>query len=222
MNNENEVIFWVSIIGDSGVGKTCLLKKIIDEKFDFNKNIPKGTVCLDFQIYKTSKNGKRILIQFVDTAGAEKYNSMNWANLKKVCAFLIVFDITDEVSFDNVIYWKDQIKEHVNINDVDLILVANKCDLEEKRKVDSKRIVNFEKRNDFGTHYMFFETSAKTGKGINECIEGLIEKITFRYENLIDKNTINQNIKLKKKDIVNKNNNSFCSNVINKIKNLFK
>ena len=211
MNDEYEYTFTVSIIGDSGVGKTSLLKKIFDENYDIDENKPKSTMTLEFYKYITSKNGKRIKIQFIDTMGTEKFHSMNSYGLKKACAFLIVFDTTDEVSFDNVIYWVNQIRLHVDINDVDIIMVANKCDLE--RKVDLKRIDNFEKRNDFGIHYLFYETSAKTGKGINQCLEGLIEKITFRYENSKDKYKINQNLNIKiiNNDFVNKKNKSCCS-----------
>jgi len=188
------------------------MKDIIDKNFDLEQNKSPETINVELSMFITSNNGKRIKIMFFDTAGAEKYNSTIWNNIKRACAFLIVFDLTDEVSFDNVIYWKDQIKEHVNLQDVDIIMVANKCDLE--RKVTTNRIENFEKKNDFGTNYLFFETSAKTGQGINECLEGLVNKIMFRYENLIDKKSINKNLKLT-------NNNNKKKNCCQKFFNLF-
>ena len=209
---EKDLIFNVAIVGDSGVGKTCLLKKLIDNNFDLEQNESPATINVELSMFITSNNGERIKIMFFDTAGAEKYNSIIWNSIKRACAFLIVFDLTDEVSFDNVIYWKDQIKEHVNLQDVDIIMVANKCDLE--RKVTTNRIENFEKKNDFGTNYLFFETSAKTGQGINECLEGLVNKIMFRYENLIDKKSINKNLKLT-------NNNNKKKNCCQKFFNLF-
>ena len=193
---EKDITFNVAIVGDSGVGKTCLLKKLIDNNFDLEKNASSPTINVELSMFITSSDGNRIKIMFFDTAGAEKYKSTIWNSIKSACAFLIVFDLTDEVSFDNVIYWKDQIKEHINLQEIDIIMVANKCDLE--RKVTTKRIENFEKKNDFGTNYLFFETSAKTGQGINECLEGLVDKIMFRYENLINKNDINKKIKLTK------------------------
>ena len=198
MIKDDEIIFNVGIVGDASVGKTCLLQKLLDKNFDLTINQPKPTIFISPSMFITSKDGKRIKIQFFDTAGAEKYHSVISNHLKSACAFLIVFDLTDEVSFDNVIYWKDQIKEHVDLNNIDLIMVANKCDLENERKVTTNRIENFEKKNQFGTNYLFYETSAKTGHGLDECVEGLVNKILTRYENLTDKNKINQNIKLKK------------------------
>ena len=205
INEKDQIKFNVGIVGNSNVGKTCLLQKLIDKNFDLTVNKPKPTIFISPSMYITSSNGKRIQIQFFDTAGTEKYHSAIWSNLKSACAFLIVFDLTDEVSFDDVIYWKDQIKEHVDLKKVDIIMVANKCDLE--RKVSTNRIENFEKKNDFGTNYLFFETSALTGEGINECLEGLVNKILYRYENLTDKKTINQNIKLNETKIKKK---SWC------------
>ncbi len=211
MNKDEEIIFNVGIVGDTYVGKTCLLQKLLDKNFDLTINKPSPTIHISPSMFITSKDGKRIKIQFMDTAGAEKHHSTIWNNLKRACAFLIVFDLTDEVSFDNVIYWKDQIKEHVDLNNIILIMVANKCDLEKERKVTTNRIENFEKRNQFGTNYLFYETSAKTGHGIDECVEGLIIKIIDKYEKLKDKNSINQNIKIKheivKYDKKNNNNN---------------
>ena len=195
MNEDEEIIFNVAIVGDSNVGKTCLIKKLLDKNFDLNKNKQSASMGVSQYIYKTSINGKRMKIIFSDTAGDEKYHSVMWTPIKRACAFLIVFDLTDEVSFDNIIFWKDQIKENVDISKVDLIMVANKCDLE--RKVDRGRIDNFEKKNKLGTNYMFYETSALTGEGIDECLEGLINKITYKYEHLENKKDINKNIILK-------------------------
>ena len=203
MNQNNQITFNVAIVGDSNVGKTCLIKKLINKEFDLNKSEHLNTMSVERYIFHITKDGEKIVLNFIDTAGEELYHSLNWKLIQSACAFLIVFDLTDEVSFDDVIYWKDQIKEHVDLKKVDIIMVANKCDLE--RKVSTNRIENFEKKNDFGTNYLFFETSALTGEGINECLEGLVNKIMHRYDKLKDKKTINQNIKLKY-DFVNNNN----------------
>ena len=208
MNKEKQK-FNVALVGNTCVGKTSLLQKLIDNKFDLKKNKTLSTVGIEQFTYKTTRDGEKIKINFIDTAGQERYRALNWNLIKSACAFLIVFDLTDEISFDDVLYWKDQIKEHVDLQKIDLIMVANKCDLKEERKVSSKRIENFEKKNQFGTNYLFFETSALTGEGINECIEGLINKIMDRYEKLKDKNSINQNIKIKHEiDKYDKNDNN--------------
>ncbi len=203
-----EITFNIALVGNSNVGKTCLMKKLVNKNFDLNKESPQNTIGIEYFKYETSKDGEKIRINFIDTAGNERFHALNWTLIKSACAFLIVFDLTNEISFDDVIYWKDQIKEHVDLQKIDLIMIANKCDLKKERKVSSERIENFEKKCEFGTNYLFFETSALTGEGINECIEGLINKIMDRYEKLKDKNSINQNIKLKHEIFAYDNNNN--------------
>ena len=134
---DNNVIFKVPIVVDSGVGKTCFLKKLLNPNENF-ENVPKVSVNLDYHIQKTTSDGKVFKIQFIDTMGMEKYKSLVKTIYKDSDAFLIVFDVTDEISFDNITYWILDIKDQIDIKNVDLILIANKCDLE--RKVSEKRV----------------------------------------------------------------------------------
>ena len=142
---DNNVTFKVPIVGDSGVGKTCFLKKLLNpnEKFDETAKI---SVNFDYHIQKTTSDGKAFNILFIDTMGMEKFRSLVKTIYKDTDAFLIVFDVNDEISFDNITYWILEIKDQIDIKNVELILIANKCDLE--RKVSEKRVENFEKKND--------------------------------------------------------------------------
>ena len=185
---DNNVMFKVPIVGDSGVGKTCLLKKLLNPNENFEKR-PKASINFDYHIEKATSDGKVFKIQFIDTMGMEKYRSIVKTIYKDADAFLIVFDVTDEISFDNITYWILNIKEQIDIKNVDLILLANKCDLE--RKVSEKRVENFEKKNNLGVHYNFFNTSAYTGLGVNEVFDclnlKLSEKIELKKKQKIDK-----------------------------------
>ena len=100
---------------------------------------------------------------------------------------LIVFDLTDEESFDNIIYWVNQAKEVVDIKIVDVTMIGNKCDLE--RKVSKERIENFKRKNNLNIKFSYFETSALTGEGISECMLNVIDNINKLYEKY--KNNIN-------------------------------
>ena len=200
---DNKVMFKVPIIGDSGVGKTCLLKKLLNPNESFEE-IPKASINFDYHIEKATSDGEVFKIQFIDTMGMEKYRSLVKTIYKDADAFLIVFDVTEEISFDNITYWILDIQNQIDIKNVDLILIANKCDLE--RKVSEKRVENFEKKNDLGVHYNFFNTSAYTGLGLNEVFDCLIlklvEKIELKKKQIIDKIKFNKsenNNKPKKK-----------------------
>ena len=176
---DNNVLFKVPIVGDSGVGKTCFLKKLLNPNENF-EDVPKASVNFDYQIQKTTSDGKVFKIQFIDTMGMEKHKSLVKTIYKDSDAFLIVFDVTDEISFDNITYWILDIKDQIDIKNVDLILIANKCDLE--RKVSEKRVENFEKKNDLGVHYNFFNTSAFTGLGVYEVFDCLTLKLAEKIE----------------------------------------
>ena len=176
---DNNIMFKVPIVGDSGVGKTCLLKKLLNPNENFEK-IPKASLFLDFHIQKTTSDGKIFKIQFIDTMGMEKYRSVVKTIYKDADAFLIVFDVNDEISFDNITYWILDIKDQIDFKNVDLILIANKCDLE--RKVSEKRVENFEKKNDLGVNYNFFNTSAFTGLGVYEVFDCLTLKLAEKIE----------------------------------------
>ncbi len=176
--------FYIPVVGDNNVGKTCLLKKILNKNFDLKINKPAVTMSLERYYFQTSINEK-MEICFLDTNGSEESQSQIWNSIESASAFLIVFDVNNKSSFDNIIFWLNKIKEYFDITKVDIIIVANKCDLE--RKITSKRIENFEKNN-FGINYIFYETSALTGEGIEECLEILINKLEYTYENFKIKN----------------------------------
>ena len=115
-------------------------------------------------IHYTTLDGKKIIIEFVDTMGQERFKSIVINSLKGCHGLLIVFDLTNEESFDNIIYWVNQAKEVINIDYVDVTMIGNKCDLE--RKVSKERIENFKKKNNLNIKFNYFETSALTGDGV--------------------------------------------------------
>ena len=183
----NFIDFKISIIGDSNVGKTCIIKKFIEgNKFDINKDTPNATMGIEYYIHSTSIDGKKIRIKFEDTIGTEKYRSIVLSSLRGADGLLIVFDLNCEESFDNIIYWVNQAKQVIDINNVEVYMIGNKCDLE--RKVTEIRIENFKRKNNLDVKFNYFETSALTGNGINECMLDLFDKLLDRYKGNKTKN----------------------------------
>ena len=202
MNNNDIIKFKISIIGDSGVGKTCILKKFLErDKFDLKKETPLPTIGIDPYIHSTTLDGKKLLIEFVDTFGTEQFKSIVKSSLRGSHGLLIVFDLTDEESFDNIIYWFNQAKEVIDINYVDVTMIGNKCDLE--RKVSKERIENFKRKNNLNIKFNYFETSALTGDGISECMLNVIDNINKLYENYKKNNNNNKQNSVQ----INNNNN---------------
>ena len=188
MNNNDIIKFKISIIGNSGVGKTCIIKKFLNsDKFDLRKEIPSPTIGFNPYVHYTTLDGQKLVIEFVDTIGTEQFKSIAKSSLRGSHGLLIVFDLTNEESFDNIIYWVNQAKEVVDIKIVDVTMIGNKCDLE--RKVSKERIENFKRKNNLNIKFSYFETSALTGEGISECMLNVIDNINKLYEKY--KNNIN-------------------------------
>ena len=166
----------IAVVGDMSVGKTSILLKYLNK--DTKEIMP--TIGIDNYSYQTTFNGKIINIRFIDTTGQERFQSLTSDHYHEADGFIIVFNLNNEVSFDNILYWFNAIKNKKNIEDIDILMIGNKNDLE--RKVSLERIHNFEKRNELDINYIFHETSALTGDGIEESMNILIEKMVKHYD----------------------------------------
>ena len=187
---EEEYKFTIAIIGDQFVGKTSLLYKYLNKD-----TLVKATIGNTFENKITSLDGKKVTIIFIDTSGQDRFKTVTKSIFREADGFIIVFDLNNEITFDNILYWFYEIKDTIDIHDTEILMIGNKNDLE--RKVSLQRIHNFEKMNNLGIEYLFHETSAKTGDGVNESISILIEKLIKHYEDNKKNNKIKpKNIKL--------------------------
>jgi small GTP-binding protein len=202
---EEEYKFTIAVIGDQYVGKTSLLNKYL------NKNtLVKATIGNTYESKNTSLDGKKVTINFIDTSGQDRFKAITKSIFHEADGFIIVFDLNNEITFDNILYWFYEIKNTIDIHDTEILMIGNKNDLE--RKVSLQRIHNFEKINNLGIEYLFHETSAKTGDGVDESISILIEKLIKHYEDNKKNNKIKpKNIKLgQNNNNEEKNKGGFC------------
>jgi small GTP-binding protein len=120
-------------------------------------------------------NDKLTKIQIWDTAGQERYRSITTAYYRGAAAICVCFDITNRESFSNLEMWFDEVSKYTD-NDVDKIVLANKCDLENERKVGKEEVENFEKSH--GIKIM--DVSAKTGVGIESAFKYIVERLIVK------------------------------------------
>jgi small GTP-binding protein len=202
---EEEYKFTIAVIGDQFVGKTSLLYKYLNKD-----ELVKTTIGNTYEIKITSFDGKKVTINFIDTSGQDKFKAITKSIFHEADGFIIVFDLNNEITFDNILYWFYEIKNTIDIHDTEILMIGNKNDLE--RKVSLQRIHNFEKINNLGIEYLFHETSAKTGDGVDESISILIEKLIKHYEDNKKNNKIKpKNIKLgQNNNNEEKNKGGFC------------
>ncbi|XP_057315560.1 ras-related protein Rab-27A-like isoform X2 [Hydractinia symbiolongicarpus] len=180
-------------LGDSGVGKTTFLYRYTDGKF-IEEFI--STVGIDFRekrVVYHAKNpdgskqnrGQRVHLQLWDTAGQERFRSLTTAFFRDAMGFLLMFDLTHEESFVNVRSWLSQLQTHAYCEDPTIVLIGNKCDLNE-RQVDESSARQLAET--LGIKY--FETSAKTGENVNEAVDALLEQVMDQMEKCVDKATL--------------------------------
>ena len=155
------------LIGDSNVGKTSIIKRYCNNQFSPSYI---STVGIDFETKYLRLNGKTINLQIWDTAGQERYKVLAKNYFKNSDGFIIVYDITDKKSFNNVVNWITQIKDSASEN-VKCVLLGNKCDLEELRQVD----INQGKDLANNYNFKFYETSAQKGNNIQKVFTDLVK-----------------------------------------------
>lgn len=132
--NENKV-FKILLIGDGGSGKAELLRKFVED------DVPPSfitSIGIDFKIKRIQLDGEEIRLQMWDTAGQERFRTITTAYYRSAQGLLLVFDLTDEMSFNHIRNWVDNINKHVDPN-VPKILIGNRCSQTERRAIESER-----------------------------------------------------------------------------------
>ena len=153
------------IIGDSGVGKTCISSRLVDGTF---KPDEKSTIGASF--VTTNIENSKIVIW--DTAGQEKYRSMVGMYYRGASGAIIVYDITSKATFSDLDAWHADLMKTAT-DDIVLCIVGNKCDLESSRQVSYEEGKEFAEKK----RAMFFEVSAMNGKNVTELFTEMTRKI---------------------------------------------
>lgn len=156
-----DVLIKLLMIGDSGVGKSCLLLRFSDDSFTPTFIT---TIGIDFKIKTIDLNGKRVKLQIWDTAGQERFRTITTAYYRGANGILMVYDVTDENSFLNIRNWMKSIDQHA-ADSVKRILIGNKCDMVQEKSIDTERGQLL--ADEYGIK--FFEASAKTNTNVTEA-----------------------------------------------------
>ncbi|CAF1500984.1 unnamed protein product [Adineta steineri] len=218
-------------IGDSGVGKTCILNQYVDGKFTKQLGTTVGIDIRNKTIFYTSNKTNKIYnvqlqlwdtagqeryrslttsffrdamgfmlvfdvtsetsflnVRFIhrikptkyimDTAGQERYRSLTTSFFRDAMGFMLVFDVTSETSFLNVRNWIGEIQSNAYSENVDMILIGNKCDLEDERIITKIRALEFAQQY----HVQYIETSALENRNVVESIELLLDTVMKRLD----------------------------------------
>ena len=169
MSSDSSVTFKILTIGESGVGKTCVLRRFVENKFLKNHL---ATIGIDFKTKTLNINNQEIKLKIWDTAGQERFRNITTQYYKGADGIVLVYDVTDEASFEKIRDWMDQISSNTQRDEIGLVLLGNKCDMD-------PRVVTEDMGNKMAEDLKisYFETSALTGQGIKEAFEKLTRDI---------------------------------------------
>ena len=157
------------IVGDSSVGKSNILLRFSRNIFDPGHQ---ATLGIEFANKHVLYNNIDYLVQVWDTAGQENFRSVTRAYYKAAAVAMVVYDITNEESFEHIKQWIKDCKD-LAPKSVQLVLIGNKIDLEDKRTIIEQRGIELAKENNM----LFFETSALNGNGVENAFNKTIEVI---------------------------------------------
>ncbi|PAA72475.1 hypothetical protein BOX15_Mlig021038g1 [Macrostomum lignano] len=172
MTPEYDYLFKLLLIGDSGVGKSCLLLRFADDTYTESYI---STIGVDFKIRTIELDGKTIKLQIWDTAGQERFRTITSSYYRGAHGIIVVYDCTDQESFNNVKNWLQEIDKYASEN-VNKLLVGNKCDL------TSKKVVDFATAKEYADKLgiVFLETSAKNATNVEQAFMSMASEIKSR------------------------------------------
>lgn len=169
MAEDSNLLFKIVIIGDSGVGKSNLMTRYTSN--DFSHDTP-ATIGVEFMTKSVKIEGRDAKVQIWDTAGQERFRAISRSIYHGAKGAMLVYDITNQQSFDNVANWLQELRVHVHASTV-IFLIGNKCDLEHLRVVKKETADRFARENGLS----FLETSALERTNVDKAFEWLVKSV---------------------------------------------
>lgn len=162
-------LFKLVLIGDSGVGKSCLLLRFADDNFTDSYI---STIGVDFRFRTVTVEGKTVKLQIWDTAGQERFRTITSAYYRGADGIIMVYDVTNKDSFDHVEEWMTEVNRYANTN-TSKLLVGNKADLADHKQVSEAEGQQFAR----ALGVAFLETSAKTATNVDAAFLTLAKEL---------------------------------------------
>jgi len=198
---EYDYLLKVVMVGDSGVGKSSLLKRFASREFTGDYI---STIGVDFEIKTLEIDGKTVKLQIWDTAGQERFQNITTSYYRGAHCIILVYDITQLETFQHVHKWHRQINEHSNAN-VQILLIGNKSDLTENRQVPYEEAEQMAQNLGISV----FETSAKDAINVDQAFYHIAKQAIVNNVRKVAR-PAHDNVNLDGKDISKQDNKGCC------------
>lgn len=181
MSSKKKTLLKVIILGDSGVGKTSLMQQFVNGKFSHQY---KATIGADFLTKELTIDDKSVTMQLCDTAGQERFQSLGVAFYRGADCCVLVYDVTNQKSFENISLWKDEFLIQANVKNPEnfpFVIIGNKVDVD-----DSKKVISTKKAQQFANNLgnlPLFQTSAKEAVNIDQAFDVIARNALQQEEN---------------------------------------
>ena len=172
-------IIKILTLGDTQVGKSSIVLRYTEDKFDDNQL---STIGIDYKTKYMKMDDSSVKVLIWDTAGQEKFQNIAKQYYKGANGVLLIYDICSRKTFERIEFWLKELKENNRIDELFICLVGNKNDMEDKREISIEEGKKYAKDNNIP----FLEVSAKSGKGIidlfKKVIKGALDKVYIKNE----------------------------------------
>jgi len=175
---QRRILFKVILLGDSGVGKTSLMERYVNKKFDAQY---KATIGADFMTKEIEVNNTVVTLQIWDTAGQERFQSLGNAFYRGADCCILVFDVCIQKSFENLDNWRTEFSIQANIidqNHFPFVVLGNKVDKPDQRVVSAKEAARWCQENG---ELQYFETSAKESLNVDQAFHAIAKFALARF-----------------------------------------
>ncbi|CAF0885252.1 unnamed protein product [Rotaria sordida] len=160
----------ILIIGESGVGKSSLLLRFTDDRFDQDMA---ATIGVDFKVKQLDIDGNRVKLAIWDTAGQERFRTLTPGYYRGAQGAILVYDVCNRASFRQLDRWLSELDTFTTKTNIIKMLVGNKIDQEESREITRDEGARFARKHSM----LFIEASARTREGVQIAFEELVQKI---------------------------------------------
>jgi len=174
VKRDYDYLFKLVLIGDSGVGKSCLLLRFADDNFTDSYI---STIGVDFRFRTITIDKKTVKLQIWDTAGQERFRTITSAYYRGADGIIMVYDVTSMESFDHVEEWLNEVERHAN-ESTSKLLVGNKADLVDEKQVTEEQAQRFADKLGIS----FLETSAKTSTNVDAAFHTMAQELIKNRE----------------------------------------